>query len=202
MMCNAVTSQNQSWKYIPVLKSSGLMAQQPGKAPCSPLRWFVQSSWTDRKHCFSLQDTFCIHRALLAECRNIEAAMLNRSKHVFALTFFLGQKELLKSSDKKHFSPLEKTMVAYAATSVSVQGIPSVFLAFKWILNYSNILQKNNNETDSIGKTSSSVLIIPLRTTLNLMCQICHILQQQITDEPANVLSALIYNTDLLKMQS
>lgn len=153
MMCNAVTSQNQSWKYIPVLKSSGLMAQQPGKAPCSPLRWFVQSSWTDRKHCFSLQDTFCIHRALLAECRNTEAAMLNRSKHVFALTFFLGQKELLKSSDKKHFSPLEKTMVAYAATSVSVQGISSVFLAFKWILNYSNILQKNNTETDSIGKT-------------------------------------------------
>lgn len=82
-----------------------------------------------------------------------EAAMLNRSKHVFALTFFLGQKELLKSSDKKHFSPLEKTMVAYAATSVPVQGIPSVFLAFKRILNYSNILQKNNNETDNIGKT-------------------------------------------------
>lgn len=151
MMCNAVTSQNQSWKYIPVLKSSGLMAQQPGKAPCSPLRWFVQSSWADRKHCFSLQDTFCIHRALLAECR--KRLQCWTGVNVFALTFFLGQKELLKSSDKKHFSPLEKTMVAYAATSVPVQGIPSVFLAFKWILNYSNILQKNNNETDSIGKT-------------------------------------------------
>jgi len=71
--------------------SLGLLAQQAGKAPCGPLRWLPQYSCANRHLYGSFQDASRVRRALLAPRRNLEAARLNRSRHVLAPALFFPQ---------------------------------------------------------------------------------------------------------------
>lgn len=119
------------------------------------------------------------------------------------LFFFLDKRNYSNQVTRNTSPPGRKQWLLMLLHKFQFKEYLQYFLAFKQILNYNNHpterqLQQRNRQNKALQFATFHLEQLWIWWARS----ICHILQQQITEEPANVPSALINNTDLLEMES